>query len=64
MTNPKTPVVMVVDDDAGVRNAMRLLLRSVRLESMQFASAAEFLERYDSDQPGCLVLDKIGRAHV
>jgi two-component system, LuxR family, response regulator FixJ len=55
--NPKEPVVMVVDDDAGVRNAMRLLLRSVRLESMQFASAAEFLERYDSDQPGCLVLD-------
>jgi RNA polymerase sigma factor (sigma-70 family) len=52
-----TPVVMVVDDDSGVRNAMRLLLRSVRLESVQFASATEFLERYDPDQPGCLVLD-------
>jgi two-component system, LuxR family, response regulator FixJ len=52
-----TPMVIVVDDDAGVRNAMRLLLRSVRLESVQYASASELLERFDPDQPGCLVLD-------
>jgi two-component system response regulator FixJ len=52
-----TPVVIVVDDDAGVRNAMRLLLRSVRLESVQYASAGELLERFDPDQPGCLLLD-------
>lgn len=53
----RTPLVIVVDDDAGVRNAMRLLLRSVRLDSVQFASANELLERFDPEQPGCLVLD-------
>jgi len=53
----RAPTVIVVDDDAGVRNAMRLLLRSVRLESAQFASAGDLLERFDPDQPGCLVLD-------
>ncbi len=53
----KNPVVMVVDDDAGVRNAMRILLKSVGLESMLFASAPEFLNGYQPSQPGCLVLD-------
>jgi two-component system response regulator FixJ len=53
----KNPVVMVVDDDSGVRNAMRSLLKSVGLESMLFASAQEFLAAYQPAQPGCLVLD-------
>jgi FixJ family two-component response regulator len=52
-----TPKVMVVDDDAGVRNAMRVLLKSVGLESALYASAQEFLEGYESTQPGCLLLD-------
>ena len=50
-------VVMVVDDDAGVRNAMRALLKSVGLNSALFASAQEFLDAYQSSQLGCLVLD-------
>jgi RNA polymerase sigma factor (sigma-70 family) len=53
----KNPVVMVVDDDSGVRNAMRSLLKSVGLESVSFASAQEFLAAYQPAQPGCLVLD-------
>lgn len=53
----KTPVVMVVDDDSGVRNAMRSLLKSVGLESALFGSAQEFLTAYQPLQPGCLVLD-------
>jgi FixJ family two-component response regulator len=48
---------MIVDDDPGVRNAMRLLLRSVKLECALYASAQEFLAAYDPTQPGCLVLD-------
>jgi len=48
---------MVVDDDAGVRNAMRSLLKSVGLESAQYPSAQEFLAAYQASQPGCLVLD-------
>jgi len=53
----KNPVVMVVDDDAGVRNAMRSLLKSVGLVAALYASAQEFLAAYDPAQPGCLVLD-------
>jgi FixJ family two-component response regulator len=49
--------VIVVDDDAGVRNAMRSLLKSVGLNSVLFASAQEFLEAYQPSQRGCLVLD-------
>jgi hypothetical protein len=49
--------VMVVDDDSGVRNAMRSLLKSVGLTSTLFASAQEFLAAYQPSQPGCLVLD-------
>lgn len=53
----KNPIVMVVDDDTGVRNAMRILLKSVGLEATLYASAQEFLAAYQPSQPGCLVLD-------
>ena len=56
MTN-KNPIVMVVDDDAGVRNAMRSLLKSVGLNSQLYGSAQEFLSTYSPSQPGCLILD-------
>jgi FixJ family two-component response regulator len=49
--------VMVVDDDPGIRNAMRILLRSVGLECRLFASAQEFLDAYQPSQIGCVVLD-------
>src|SRR5262245_47319586 len=48
---------MVVDDDSGVRNAMRALLKSVGLDSALYASAQEFLTAWQPSQPGCLVLD-------
>ena len=53
----KNPAVMVVDDDAGVRNAMRALLKSVGLNSSLYSSAQEFLSSFDPHQPGCLLLD-------
>ncbi|MCJ7630420.1 MAG: response regulator transcription factor [Longimicrobiales bacterium] len=49
--------VFVVDDDAGVLDAVQLLLQSVGLPSRGFSSAGEFLEEFDSDCPGCLILD-------
>jgi two-component system response regulator FixJ len=51
------PTIYVVDDDEGVRNSLRFLLRSVGLATCPFASAHEFLESYDQKHPGCLVLD-------
>jgi FixJ family two-component response regulator len=49
--------VFVVDDDEGVRNSLRFLLKSVGLTTRALASAGEFLEAYRQNQPGCLVLD-------
>jgi FixJ family two-component response regulator len=51
------PTVFVVDDDEGVRNSLRFLLKSVGLPTRTLGSAAEFLASYDVEQPGCLVLD-------
>jgi two-component system response regulator FixJ len=53
----RNPQVLVVDDDAGVRNAMRALLKSVGIECTLYASAQEFLGAYEPSQPGCLLLD-------
>lgn len=49
--------VFVVDDDEGVRNSLRFLLKSVGLTTVALASANEFLQAYKPSQPGCLVLD-------
>ncbi|HTL21575.1 MAG TPA: response regulator transcription factor [Steroidobacteraceae bacterium] len=54
---PAIPTVFVVDDDEGVRNSLRFLLKSVGLNTRALASAGEFLEEYKHNQPGCLVLD-------
>jgi RNA polymerase sigma factor (sigma-70 family) len=51
------PTVFVVDDDPGVLESLKLLLRSVGLAAETFASAHEFLEAYDPEKPGCVVLD-------
>jgi len=50
-------MVFVVDDDEGVRNSLRFLLKSVGLQTQTLASAGEFLDTYKHSQPGCLVLD-------
>ena len=49
--------VFIVDDDLAIRHAMTLLVQSVGLESRVFATANDFLERFDSYSAGCLVLD-------
>ena len=56
MTEKQT-TVFVVDDDDSVRLSMELLLKSVGLHSRQYSSAIEFLDDYDPQIPGCLVLD-------
>jgi two-component system, LuxR family, response regulator FixJ len=51
------PTVFVVDDDPEVRRSLSLLARSVDLNVETFASAQEFLDNYDPERPGCLVVD-------
>jgi two-component system response regulator DctR len=57
-------LVFIVDDDAGVREALAWLLRSRRLPSESFDSADAFLAflnqhgpHWQPSQPGCLLLD-------
>jgi FixJ family two-component response regulator len=50
-------MIVVVDDDASVRRALRRLLRSAGRDVEAFATAEEFLQSTDEETPGCLVLD-------
>jgi two-component system response regulator FixJ len=52
-----TPTVFVVDDNAGVRKSLRVLMESAGLAVETFASGEEFLAAYDPERAGCLVLD-------
>ena len=51
------PLVRLVDDDAGVREALTAFLQMADYETAAFASAADFLNTDDHDRPGCVVLD-------
>ena len=51
------PTVFIVDDDEQVRKALSLLMESVGLNTESYASAQEYLDRFDVDKPGCLILD-------
>jgi len=54
---PENPTVFVVDDDASVRAALRLVMRSANLSAELFSSARDFLANVTDDRPGCLILD-------
>lgn len=54
---PAAPVVHVVDDEAAVRDALAMLLRSVGLACALYPSAQQFLSDYRPGAPGCLLLD-------
>jgi FixJ family two-component response regulator len=54
---PPKPIVFVVDDDTGVREALASLIGSVGLRVACFASPQEFLRHHNSEGPSCLVLD-------
>ena len=43
----RTPIVYVVDDDEAVRSSLRLLLKSLGIQAVTHASAAEFLAQCD-----------------
>ena len=53
----KQPTVLVIEDDAELRNSLGRLLRSVGLHAQLFGSVSEFLKSEPLDGPACLVLD-------
>jgi FixJ family two-component response regulator len=54
---PKSELVIIVDDDFRVREAISDLLASRDLASVTFESAAAYLRFGNPDVPSCLVLD-------
>jgi FixJ family two-component response regulator len=51
------PRVFFVDDECSVRKAIARLLGAAGLTVVVYASAQEYLDKINPDEPGCLVLD-------
>jgi FixJ family two-component response regulator len=49
--------ISIVDDDASIREALKSLMRSVRIDVEAFASAEEFLASDRLNDTACLILD-------
>lgn len=56
MTDSK-PCVHIIDDDEAVRDSLTLVLESVNQACKPYASAQDFLDDFDPDMQGCIVLD-------
>lgn len=54
---PDPPLVLIVDDDAAVREGLSELLLSAGFTPAAFASTRDLLEAGVLDRPGCLILD-------
>lgn len=57
MSGGGAQIVYIVDDEEAVSDAISMLLRSVGLQSRSFPDARRFLEVYEPEMTGCLVLD-------
>ena len=49
--------VFIVDDDSAVRDSIVELVESVGLKAKAFTNAVDFLEQFDVNSAGCIVLD-------
>ena len=50
-------MIFIVDDDAGVRDSLRLLLECEGFDAQEFASCGEFLNTGGTGERDCLILD-------
>jgi RNA polymerase sigma factor (sigma-70 family) len=57
MRKTQKQTVFVVDDDAAVRDSIAELVESIGLQAEGYASALAFLEAFQLERRGCLVLD-------
>ncbi|MFA3790250.1 response regulator transcription factor [Aliiglaciecola sp. SL4] len=55
MTDEQT--VFIIDDDEGIRDGMEMLLASIGLRAKTFVNGYEFLEHFNKEMKGCIVLD-------
>ena len=57
MKDAAVPIVFIIDDDAGMRQAIQDLVESVDLRAECFTTGKEFLRKQRTSDPCCLVLD-------
>lgn len=57
MNNLDQQTVFVVDDDLAVCDSIVELVESIGLRSECYTSASEFLQTFQPERPGCLLLD-------
>src|SRR6185295_17709388 len=55
--NAEQPLVMIVDDDAAIREALHELLLSAGVQPVCFSSTGDLLDAGLPERPGCLILD-------
>jgi len=53
----KPETVYIIDDEQDVRDGFQMLLKSIGLTVETYASAVEFLEHYQLDWSGCILVD-------
>src|SRR5260370_33766146 len=57
MKDATVPIVFIIDDDGGVRQAIQDRVESVGLRAESFSTGEEFLKKQRTAEPCCLVLD-------
>ena len=57
MKDAAVPIVFIIDDDAGMRQAIQDLVESVDLRAECFTTGEELLRKQRTSDPCCLVLD-------
>jgi len=57
MLQTTQPIVYVVDDDHAMVESLSWIIESVGLKIKTYTRANDFLEAYNADQHGCLLLD-------
>ncbi|MDP1773285.1 MAG: response regulator [Methylobacter sp.] len=55
--NNSKSLVYIVDDEFAIRDSLTLLIESTGQSARSFESAEAFLNEYDPNQSGCLLLD-------
>lgn len=54
---PEPSTVFVVDDDPGIQDSLRMMIEGEGYNVELFPNAEEFLDRFDPEKSGCLLLD-------
>ena len=57
MTSPLSPLIHLIDDDEAVRSSLALLIGTVGLRVQPWADPQDFLQTFDRESIGAIVLD-------